>query len=492
MQNRESLDPLNNYFDTKNDSVKFKGHNVRSTLILPFNTKMEGKLVTRVTTDFRSFNGIVGEVYRYALNKEMSKKMGEGEDFKANLKFQIIKNAKRNTNLGEKNDSDLSRKLESIISSLYFKEDDLDKYSYDAMPLLYWNDKYKALRDLSDFFISVFIDKETEQLFKKPHLEKEHLFHVLINKSLPPLEEVKKKKKLINYLVLDQSIVHQFREDIKLISKDSKQFLQQINYLLKYYFYWYVSTIGTKLNQFFKREQVKGYYFTLDSEIFSKNRKANQRGWRHLESRLRNLFSHSICLDLLNHSIFLEETSDYIQIRECFDRLNADSQKVFIEDVRFIREQYMKVVVPKDKKWADFEIELNRKDHYNQTDHKLEREILHLWYAIDFQFHYSDRKKMYKAYSNWIVEFCKPNYLKNRGRGGYCLTLDSENLLFLTTLAVGNKEKIRLKDLWSEFLKRGVLMDDGTKNAIIEFFERINLIEKKSDSGDAQYVKKIL
>ena len=41
-------------------------------------------------------------------------------------------------------------------------------------------------------------------------------------------------------------------------------------------------------------------------------------------------------------------------------------------------------------------------------------------------------------------------------------------------------------------IKRGIYLDKQSQESIVEFYEKLNLIEKKSDSGDAQYVKGIL
>jgi DNA phosphorothioation-dependent restriction protein DptG len=82
--------------------------------------------------------------------------------------------------------------------------------------------------------------------------------------------------------------------------------------------------------------------------------------------------------------------------------------------------------------------------------------------------------------------------LKNRGRSGFSLNLSNETLLFITKLCVGGQKKMRLKDLWKQFNKRGIYFDDSTQQAVIEIYDKINLIEKKSDSGDAQYIRSIL
>jgi DNA phosphorothioation-dependent restriction protein DptG len=69
------------------------------------------------------------------------------------------------------------------------------------------------------------------------------------------------------------------------------------------------------------------------------------------------------------------------------------------------------------------------------------------------------------------------------------MVLTQELLLFLTRLCIGTEDKIRLKVLWDKFKERGIAFDETTKLEITKLFEKINLIEKKSDSGDAQYVK---
>ena len=51
---------------------------------------------------------------------------------------------------------------------------------------------------------------------------------------------------------------------------------------------------------------------------------------------------------------------------------------------------------------------------------------------------------------------------------------------------------MRLNDVFKEFEHRGIFLDDLSKEQVADYYERLNLIEKKSDSGDAKYVKRIL
>ena len=72
------------------------------------------------------------------------------------------------------------------------------------------------------------------------------------------------------------------------------------------------------------------------------------------------------------------------------------------------------------------------------------------------------------------------------------LTITEEMLIFLTKLVIKNDEQMSLNEVFRQFEMRGVFLDQPSKNEVIRFYTKLNLIEKKSDSGDAQYVKRIL
>lgn len=82
--------------------------------------------------------------------------------------------------------------------------------------------------------------------------------------------------------------------------------------------------------------------------------------------------------------------------------------------------------------------------------------------------------------------------MKNRGRSGLMLNLSEETLIFLTKICIKNQEQMRLKDVFQAFESRGVFLDSISKEQVANYYEKLNLIEKKSDSGDAKYVKRIL
>lgn len=111
---------------------------------------------------------------------------------------------------------------------------------------------------------------------------------------------------------------------------------------------------------------------------------------------------------------------------------------------------------------------------------------------IDYQFSKSQRKKPSKDYTKWFQEYCKLNFLKRRGSIGYTLNITQDKLLFITKICMKHKDKMKLKDLFYEYEKRGIYFDRDSQIKIVELFDKLNIIEKKSDSGDAQYVRSIL
>ena len=82
-------------------------------------------------------------------------------------------------------------------------------------------------------------------------------------------------------------------------------------------------------------------------------------------------------------------------------------------------------------------------------------------------------------------------FLKSGGIYGKILNLNRDMLVFITSLCVREK-KMNVKDLFKEYNKRGLYFDKHSRKEIIKYLDLLNLIDKKSDSGDAQYVRPIL
>ena len=78
-----------------------------------------------------------------------------------------------------------------------------------------------------------------------------------------------------------------------------------------------------------------------------------------------------------------------------------------------------------------------------------------------------------------------------RGRGNTVLVLDSEMLVFLIAM-ITKEEKCKLKDMYKMFRSYGINFDLNTRTAIENILLKLNILERRSDSGEAQYVNIVL
>ena len=71
------------------------------------------------------------------------------------------------------------------------------------------------------------------------------------------------------------------------------------------------------------------------------------------------------------------------------------------------------------------------------------------------------------------------------------MAFDEDILIFL--IAMFTKEKrIKLDDMYQKFHSYGIFFDINTRTAIELQLTKLNLLDRKSDSGEAQYVRVIL
>jgi len=467
-------DSLEQNFTSKTGTIR---HNTgRRNPILPFNTKWKESAII----DLKSFTGIIGESYRLLEGKAFPEELKNS----SLLKEVIIKNVL------EKVKTDDKEELIHIIQKLFFDDSNgLIKFNVRALSYMIFDNYQPQFKEISKFIYSIFLREiSLDTIISKQN--RENIFYQLIYESLPPLTDTKNKESIKHYNNLLPSISNAFIKDFKFLMKNESFFLNNVENLFKYYYFFYTSQLAMKLNRFgVNSGEKRGIYFSMDWESLSISRNAYSFGWKILEHNIKNLFSHVNTVELLSYlSIDDEFVEDY-------ESLVEKSEGISDEVIEYIRElsTFYTSRIEEDslrpKTWSDCEQELISILENRYTESTISREIYSLWYRINFQFLNSTRKKPYDDYSKWLVRFIKSNFIKNRGRLGATTVLNQEMLLFLTKLIIADNSKIRLKNLWEQFEERGILFDDTSKVEIVKLFEKINLLEKKSDSGNAQYVK---
>lgn len=193
------------------------------------------------------------------------------------------------------------------------------------------------------------------------------------------------------------------------------------------------------------------------------------------------MFSHAITLEIINQNDN-NEMLDYIDFKSAAD--TSDENDIKISDEINKAERIYVSCIGDCPKIKDIPAETGA----NRTD----AAIRHLFKCISTQFAETTRKRASQFYSEKFSEFCKARFVKNRKKSGLTLNLTERDIIFLTKLAIQHDEKIRLNNLYKEYENRGIYLDSTSKGLLQEFFTKLNLIDKKSDSGDAQYVKRIL
>ena len=444
---------------------------------LPFSTKYNKDC----KSDFSVFQGVVGECFRISNDKQFNKELIKDKEssFKTKLKKHILEEAVK------KVDTEQPEDFKEVIINLFFEEDgDLIKFNKKMLSYMHFINEHAILKETSKFFYDIFLNTKILNNKDLVKSENDNLFYKLIIESLPELEDKPKVESRIKYTNVFDEITKLFLSDFNTLSNREDLFLEHIEDLFKYYYFFYLSQTAISLNNFGESKVIKPICYSMDWEILSETRRSYNFGWKHTLLDLENLFSHANTLELLNYiSINDEKIGDYAKIVERYKKLSESEAKDFILKIKELSEFYkpqiesLKSPFKMGKNWLDCENSLSNRLSAKKFNSEIQVEIYSLFYRIDYQFKNSQRDKPYKDYSNWLIDFFKSNYTKFRGRLGYTTSINQETLLFLTKICINNKDKIRLKSLWRKLEQRGISFDETSKIEITELFKKIGILE---------------
>ena len=334
------------------------------------------------------------------------------------------------------------------------KEQKIAKFLYDIV--------FKNI----DYFNEIYNEVQDEDVITKLILEGMDQADYLIDKRLNKNEDVYENK-----LTFITKLAY---EDFKFLSTNKEFFLEYFERLVYFYYFYYLIQLCIKINKRFNVDynKVEETYYLLDWEKAGKNRKSTLKGYKDIRSRGEDLW---VNLNVIEHSNFLMGTENYnlVEIEEYFKSLEEDKKKEYLETL---------------KEWIK-EYKICTQQEYN--DIELDFNILMNEIIKSVSVKLSEPGRGRRLFNN-VEEIGKLYFLKSRGGSyGYMFNLTQETVLMLTAICV-KEEKITLKALFEEYNKRGVFLDKESKELVVKFLEKLNLIDKKSDSGDAQYVKSIL
>lgn len=382
----------------------------------------------------------------------------------------------------EIDDEDDAELFKDIIKSLFFKGDSFHANNIGLYPFQTAVENKSADR-VAEFLYCVLGMDETDRQ-KILAAEKNYPFNVLEKMVVDSIEtsEDEAESNDNKYYQIKRSIQDRFKEDFGFMLESGMTSVDDISNVLAFYYFYYVSQTALTLDQFGNgsHDKLENLYYALDWEKVSKNRKCCTEGWDKLSNNIGRMFSHAITLEIINQNDSL--MMDYIDFKKKADAdENTDSE--IANEIKRAEDVYTSYIGD-CKKFASIPFVPGA----NKTDSA----IRHLFECVLIQFNETERKRASQFYSEKFSEFCKFRFVKNRKKSGLVLNLTERDIIFLTKLALRNEEKIRLNDLYTQYELRGVYLDTTSKSLLQEFFTKLNLIDKKSDSGDAQYVKRIL
>lgn len=435
-----------------------------------------------VEDELSSYNGIGSIIARKTIGVQACKDLSL-DLFEQNLRSKVV-----TTEFDH---------LFDIVKVLSFDENgQISPFALSAIPYLDFLNNNPTLRELGAFLYDIFLSKNgsLKELAKFNSDVDENVLHSLIHKSLPELGPVSESQNLARYFKIEVGLDSVFEKDWKFLCSHPALLHSYYFDFFKIYSLLYQLRSVEQLNKLFSNDMLKPIYFTLEWESCAASRLAYQAGWKRIEPQLSALFSHINCLEMINH-ITLEGLSapfSYEGLAEwctCASSRDKDQFELYLQFLMsFYREKIS--TLSNGPKWDGWEA--YEPFESNEYDEKLLSLTTTFFKMVDCQFRNSQRSAPASKYASWLIKFVITNFSKRRGRIGYTLAFTKEQILFITRLVVGDKTKLRLHSYWEELESRGVAFDYESRRKIVEFFERLNLLEKKSDSGDAQYVRSLI
>ena len=451
---------VNDIFDeVKNKSKK----HIRDDALVPFKTKTD-------KNQYEDFSGVVG-----AFSRILS-----GISAKKTLDIKMMKNKMRQK-MDDCSDEDFEI-LFHIVENMYFDKNKLIPINTRALSYIDCN---ISQQQVAEYLFSLFVDS-TDLKEKYKAMEESEDTNVLQKLVFESLEN-DNTDSIVNITHADcflPYVKEVFVKDFEVLLTNTTLYQDNIYRFLAYYYMFYVSQLAVKLSKFEhgNRNEIEKVFVTLYEEVVTKVRPGYEYGWKYVKDKVGHMFSHSVVLEMLSHNV-QNAHLDYIDYFNHFNK-SINDEKV-ANEIKHIREQYMN--------WIQLDYSGCKHNVEKDTTCATSTKIKKLFETIDYQFINGGRRSHYNGYNKKFIDFVQKNFGKFRGIYGYTLSVhESDIVMFTRLILLENDGKIRLAKLFDEFAKRGLLFDRESKKHIVELFEKMNVIEKRSDSGDAQYVKYIL
>ncbi|WP_428827022.1 DNA phosphorothioation-dependent restriction protein DptG [Azonexus sp. IMCC34842] len=267
-------------------------------------------------------------------------------------------------------------------------------------------------------------------------------------------------------------IAKAFQEDINFLATHPKYLLRELTNTLRLYAFSYCTQMALNVSAWKDGEPVsKPLYFILDTERASTERINVNHGYKMFAQFSEGLFPILSALEAIQHKDF-----------------KRPLWQVYKDSIEYAdRDGVLRVLNEYIDAFAKSR-ELDGRGDANTVETAFEHLI---GLAVEqFKVNKTTRGEINEKYTKELEKQICGDFVQTRGRAGRVLVLNQDQLLLLTNLSIGLREKLRLHELMEEFRRRGFYLDGQTQQVLVSFYERMGNVERMSDSGDAVYVRK--
>ena len=447
-----------------------------SVLVLPFTSNPSTSNYDRTC----GLRGVTGEFFRRSKDKQAK----AIEDFEKNAVYPVRSYLEKNKHMKESQIDafvDIMTDIMYTDGALTIINPSFLKY----IPLSIGSPKSKKYehgqKTIAEYLSSMLKPKD---LLINTLSKQTNLFNDIIINSLNTTEaQVATDNEYISLPFIRES----FCEDLKwLLEREDSVVVKYIHIFLHFYLCYSISQTVAYLDPRKYADPItepKKMYYILSNEHSSESRDAVINGWNKYVNREaeEKLFGRIQALDIINGMLggnigFYNDVYKKLQEIEFTDEIKEKLELVLIAYQKDKREQ----LNSRENSRLEFPDEIN-------TDVKSYGDFIEKIATLCTTLQSKEYESKMKIRINNIM---KIRILSNR-RGREVLNLDDEMLFFLMAM-ISKGKRIKLEDLYASFSKYGILFDFETKNAIESYLLKLNLLERKSDSGEAQYVTIVL
>ncbi|MFF2496864.1 DNA phosphorothioation-dependent restriction protein DptG [Peribacillus sp. NPDC058075] len=461
MVEQKNLQELRDSLSIKPDNAGLKHTINRKSTFLPFTTRGTERPKFR-----KGFEGVLGEFTRNISSNNLKEKL--------NLE-DLIKNISKVVDVSEEDKPFFEQILRHFLQD---KKGNIKVFHPHVFQYLPFNEgpEMKGEQEIAKFLSDVLIeaDKEFEKMFEKN--SSDDLVAKLVLHQLVGVEKTDAKIKYSSKLPY---ISKMFKEDFLFLVQHEDYFKSHYEIFLSYYYFLYITQLTLKVSQKGKGklDSNNEVFYTLDWEATSKNRKSYGYGYQMIKEAARTLLIDINSLEHLNFLMGTDDSQSYSELQLTYEQLPSEEKELLLGLLsKWIVEYRFHLALP----------EQNLPENLTYEDL-----VAKLYSSIEEAYEKPTMQGPRNRYSLSIEEIGKKFFLKTRGSLGYMLNVSQDLLLLLTALSL-KKERKSLKQVFLDLELRGIYLDRYSREEIVKLYDKLNLLDKKSDSGDAQYVKPIL